>query len=206
MARASELNGFRFSGNQAWQRSDVELRKAGRYRRMDNPLSTTRSFYVADKMVILDARSRTADRKRWQYLGRFGESASYSGVSEDAARLLDRVLDDMCQRRNDRTRQFPIGGITGQWRPARGGERGSGRAPGAASTARERTSLSAALFPRVIGSGQSNRDPGVREGFAHRNRQQDRKKHRRRWASAGKTVAGAAPHPGPEIKRLGSRT
>ena len=55
--------------------------------------------YVIDKLVILDARGRTSNGTRWRYLGKFGESASYSGADEDAARLLDRVLDGMCIRR-----------------------------------------------------------------------------------------------------------
>ncbi|HWC96983.1 MAG TPA: hypothetical protein VG456_09545 [Candidatus Sulfopaludibacter sp.] len=57
------------------------------------------AIYVTDKLVILDAHGRTSDGKRWRYLGKFGESASYSGVTADAARLLDRVLDGMCVRR-----------------------------------------------------------------------------------------------------------
>ncbi len=54
--------------------------------------------YAQDGMVILDASGRTADGKRWRYLGRLGESASYSDAREDAARILDRVLDGMCVR------------------------------------------------------------------------------------------------------------
>lgn len=55
--------------------------------------------YAAGKLQILDARGRTSDGRRWRYVGRFGESATYRGVNEDAARLLDRVLDGMCVRR-----------------------------------------------------------------------------------------------------------
>jgi hypothetical protein len=47
---------------------------------------------------ILDARGRTADGKRWRYLGRSGESASYHDVDEGLARILDRVLDGVCVR------------------------------------------------------------------------------------------------------------
>jgi hypothetical protein len=55
--------------------------------------------YAAGKLVILDARGRTSDGKSWRYLGKLGESASYSGVRQDAARLLDRVLVGVCVRR-----------------------------------------------------------------------------------------------------------
>jgi len=59
----------------------------------------TEATYVQDELVILDARGRTASGKRWRYLGRFGESASYSDVDEDTSRILDRMLDGMCVRR-----------------------------------------------------------------------------------------------------------
>jgi hypothetical protein len=51
------------------------------------------------KIEIVDARGQTADGKHWRYLGRFGESASYRDVDDEAVRMLDRVLDGVCIRR-----------------------------------------------------------------------------------------------------------
>jgi hypothetical protein len=45
---------------------------------------------------IVDARGQLLDGTHWRYLGKFGESASYSGVDEATALILDRFLDGAC--------------------------------------------------------------------------------------------------------------
>lgn len=52
--------------------------------------------YDFNGIMIIDARGRYADGTRWRYLGKKGESASYSGVDAKTARILDQVLDGGC--------------------------------------------------------------------------------------------------------------
>jgi hypothetical protein len=47
---------------------------------------------------ILSAQGRLGNGNRWRYLGRFGESASYSDVDDATAEILDKVLDGACIR------------------------------------------------------------------------------------------------------------
>lgn len=54
-----------------------------------------KSFAIGDSEII-DARGVTMDGKRWRYLGRFGESASYYEVDARDAALADRFLDGAC--------------------------------------------------------------------------------------------------------------
>ena len=54
--------------------------------------------FEAGAMTITDARGEFPDGKRWRYLGTIGESASYSGVDEVNAKILDQVLDGACLR------------------------------------------------------------------------------------------------------------
>jgi hypothetical protein len=58
--------------------------------------------YPDGKLFIVDARGRNAEGKRWRYLGKFGESASYRDADELVARTLDDVLDGMCVRNSSR--------------------------------------------------------------------------------------------------------
>jgi len=60
------------------------------------------TVFGTDPLITIDARGRTADGKFWRNLGKFGESASYRDVNEADARLLDRVLDGVCIRSNQR--------------------------------------------------------------------------------------------------------
>jgi hypothetical protein len=53
-------------------------------------------YEVGDPLTILDVRGLFANGNRWRYLGRFGDSASYSDVDEATAKLLDQVLDGAC--------------------------------------------------------------------------------------------------------------
>ena len=46
--------------------------------------------------AIIDARGKTTMGTYWRTVVTFGESASYSGASEENARLLDQVLDGAC--------------------------------------------------------------------------------------------------------------
>jgi hypothetical protein len=54
--------------------------------------------YMLGKFQLVDARGRTAQGKRWRYVGELGESASYSNADDTTARTLDRVFDGMCIR------------------------------------------------------------------------------------------------------------
>ena len=45
---------------------------------------------------VIDARGRGPDGKRWRYLGRFGESASYYEAGESTAAAFDRIMDGVC--------------------------------------------------------------------------------------------------------------
>jgi hypothetical protein len=47
-------------------------------------------------LMIVDARGQSPVGQRWRYLGKFGESASYSGLEEATAKVLDRLLDGAC--------------------------------------------------------------------------------------------------------------
>ena len=46
--------------------------------------------------MVWDTRGKTREGKRWRHLGALGESASYNDLTEEDARLLDRVLDSVC--------------------------------------------------------------------------------------------------------------
>jgi len=58
--------------------------------------------FGTDPLITIDANGRTADGKFWRNLGKFGESASYRNVAKADARLLDRMLDGVCIRPNQR--------------------------------------------------------------------------------------------------------
>lgn len=45
---------------------------------------------------VMDARGQFQNGNRWRYLGKFGESASYSDVDEVTAKALDKFLDGAC--------------------------------------------------------------------------------------------------------------
>jgi hypothetical protein len=45
---------------------------------------------------VMDARGQFQSGNRWRYLGKFGESASYSDVDEVSAKALDQFLDGAC--------------------------------------------------------------------------------------------------------------
>jgi hypothetical protein len=51
---------------------------------------------VAEGQTITDARGRFANGRWWRFLGRFGESADYSGVDTATAKILDKVIDGAC--------------------------------------------------------------------------------------------------------------
>jgi hypothetical protein len=52
--------------------------------------------YDFGPFTVMDARGQFQNGDRWRYLGKFGESASYSGVDEGIAKTLDRFLDSAC--------------------------------------------------------------------------------------------------------------
>lgn len=53
------------------------------------------SFEV-NRFKILDSRGEWADGTRWRMLGMFGETASYSHVDKETAKILDRFMDGAC--------------------------------------------------------------------------------------------------------------
>jgi hypothetical protein len=58
--------------------------------------------YEAGDLTIVDARGQLPNGNRWRYLGKFGESASYSDVDEATAKILDRFLDGACLKSTPR--------------------------------------------------------------------------------------------------------
>ncbi len=54
--------------------------------------------YIYDFVQIVDARGTTVDGKKWRFLGRSDEEASYRNRSSDEAAALDKVLDAVCIR------------------------------------------------------------------------------------------------------------
>jgi hypothetical protein len=52
--------------------------------------------YGAGGETIVDARGKYPNGNRWRYLGRSGESASYSNIDETTARTFDKFLDGVC--------------------------------------------------------------------------------------------------------------
>jgi hypothetical protein len=54
--------------------------------------------YDVGGQTIVDARGQLPNGQRWRYLGKFGESASYTDVDEATAKTLDRFLDGACLR------------------------------------------------------------------------------------------------------------
>jgi hypothetical protein len=60
--------------------------------------SSEESTFSDASFTIVDARGQYANGNRWRYLGKFGESASYSDVDEATAKILDQVLDGVCLR------------------------------------------------------------------------------------------------------------
>lgn len=67
--------------------SDKEVWTSPEYHEID---------YDLREIMVVDARGRQADGKYWRYVGKFGESASYSDVNESQAKALDQVLDRAC--------------------------------------------------------------------------------------------------------------
>jgi hypothetical protein len=52
--------------------------------------------YMSGGTLIVDARGKTDAAKFWRFLGRLGESASYSDADQKSAAVLDQVLDGVC--------------------------------------------------------------------------------------------------------------
>jgi hypothetical protein len=52
--------------------------------------------YEIGGLTIIDARGEFPNGRRWRSLGKFGESASYSDVDQETAKILDKLLDGAC--------------------------------------------------------------------------------------------------------------
>jgi hypothetical protein len=52
--------------------------------------------YKFGDFTVMDARGQFQNGNRWRYLGKVGESASYSDVDEATAKILDKFLDGAC--------------------------------------------------------------------------------------------------------------
>jgi hypothetical protein len=51
---------------------------------------------------IVDARGQLSNGNRWRYVGMVGESASHSGVDEEGAKTLDKLIDGACLKLSSR--------------------------------------------------------------------------------------------------------
>lgn len=54
------------------------------------------SVFEFGAIRIVDARGRTADEKRWRFLGRFTETISYGPLPPNEAAIFDRAIDGVC--------------------------------------------------------------------------------------------------------------
>jgi hypothetical protein len=54
------------------------------------------AIYYVGRVRIIDARGQFSDGTRWRTLGKFGETASYKGMDEATAKILDGFLDSAC--------------------------------------------------------------------------------------------------------------
>jgi hypothetical protein len=52
--------------------------------------------YAEGPTIIIDARGVLPNGEHWRSLGKFGESATYSGVDSETSDILNRVLDSAC--------------------------------------------------------------------------------------------------------------
>jgi hypothetical protein len=52
--------------------------------------------YENGGLRIIDAQGEFPNGDRWRSLGKFGESASYTGVDPTTAKILDKFLDGAC--------------------------------------------------------------------------------------------------------------
>lgn len=75
-----------------------EITDAGLPGRADvwNSVAYEEAVFLVEFVRYVDARGTTTDGKRWRHFGRVGESASYRGVDETTAKLLDQVMDGAC--------------------------------------------------------------------------------------------------------------
>ena len=52
--------------------------------------------YEVGRLTMIDARGELPSGNRWRSLGKFGESASYSDIDQETAKILDKFLDGAC--------------------------------------------------------------------------------------------------------------
>jgi hypothetical protein len=52
--------------------------------------------YDAGGLMIIDARGQLPSGKWWRSISKFGESASYSKIDQETAKILDQFLDGAC--------------------------------------------------------------------------------------------------------------
>jgi len=58
----------------------------------------TERSYRSGKAEGADMRGRSVDGTYWRYIGRFGESVEYSGLTEEQAAFFDRIIDKACMK------------------------------------------------------------------------------------------------------------
>jgi hypothetical protein len=73
--------------------SDLDVWRSDRYEE---------AAFDVGGLRIIDARGRLRNGNRWRYLGKFGESASYSDIDEATAKILDKFLDGACLKSRPR--------------------------------------------------------------------------------------------------------
>ena len=58
---------------------------------------TERSY--KNKGLFTDMRGRANDGTYWRYIGALGESIEYSGLTEEAAKYFDKIIDNACMNK-----------------------------------------------------------------------------------------------------------
>ena len=58
-----------------------------------------RSLVLAPDVTVAEYKGTRTDGTRFRYIGMFGETISYDGVSRDSADYFDRIIDSICWRR-----------------------------------------------------------------------------------------------------------
>jgi hypothetical protein len=83
--------GIRHGTGQNWSYgmpSDLDVWRSATYEEI--------TFDLGRSTIVMDARGQFSTGKRWRYLGKFGESASYSDVDDATAKTLDQFMDGAC--------------------------------------------------------------------------------------------------------------
>jgi hypothetical protein len=89
---AQGLKGIRHGSGAMWTFGmpiDQDVWRSVRYEEVN---------YNFASLTIMDARGQFQNGNRWRYLGKFGESASYSDVDTPTAKALNGFMDGACMK------------------------------------------------------------------------------------------------------------